>query len=373
MKNTKLIPLVDLKEQYGLLKEEIEPKIKEVLEKTQFIGFRNNPFIREFEDSFAAYIGARHCISCGNGTDAIEIIFRALGIGENDEVIVPANSFIASSEAITHAGAKPVFVDCHPDYYTIDITKIEKAITKKTKAIIPVHLYGLPAEMNETIKLADEFGLKVIEDCAQAHGATYHGKKVGTFGVASSFSFYPGKNLGAYGDAGCMITNDDNLADKLRMWSNHGRTGKYDHEFEGKNSRMDVLQAAILSVKLKYLDLWNEKRNHVAKRYHDNLKDSKFILPLNPSYSYHVYHQFVVRCENRETIREKLKNNNIETGIHYPIPLPFLKAYAHYGHTKEDFPVSYGYMNNLLSLPMYPELSDNMVDYICECLLLSQK
>ena len=368
MINNKRIPLVDLKVQYQSIKNEINEKIQDVLESAQFVGFKTNPFIKEFEEAFAKYIGIKHTISCSNGTDAIEIVLRALEIGIGDEVIVPANSFIATSESITHAGAKPVFVDCHPDYYTIDTQKIKKSITKKTKAIMPVHLYGLSAEMDEILKIAEEFGIKVIEDSAQAHGATYKGKKVGTFGIASSFSFYPGKNLGAYGDAGCMITNDDNLAERLRMWSNHGRTGKYDHEFEGKNSRMDALQAAILTIKLKYIDKWNENRIRVAKRYFQNLKSTKFIVPSIPDHSSHAFHLFVVRCENRDMLREELKKNGVETGVHYPIPLPFLKAYEKYNLEKSCFPVSADYMNKLLSLPMYAELTNESVDFICQIL-----
>jgi dTDP-4-amino-4,6-dideoxygalactose transaminase len=371
MINDKRIPLVDLKVQYQSIKKEIDTKMQEVIDSAQFVGFKTNPFIKEFEKGFSEYIGVKHCISCGNGTDAIEIILRALEIGNDDEVIVPANSFIASSESITHAGAKPVFVDCHPDYYTINTAEIEKAITRKTKAIMPVHLYGLPAEMDEILKIADEYGLKLIEDCAQAHGAMYKDKKVGSFGAAASFSFYPGKNLGAYGDAGCMVTNDDAIAERLRMWANHGRIGKYDHEFEGKNSRMDALQAGILSVKLKYIDKWNEQRNRVAKRYIKNLSKTEIGLPITPGYSYHVYHLFVVRTENRSVDRENLKTKGIETGIHYPIPLPFLKAYEKYGYSKSDFPVSNTYMNKLLSLPMYPELTDEQVDYISHILIQS--
>lgn len=367
--NNNIIPLVDLKLQYKSVRDEINNKIQEVVDSAQFVGFKSNPFIKEFEESFAKYINIKHCISCGNGTDAIEIILRALEIGNGDEVIVPANSFIATSESVTHAGAKPVFVDCHSDYYTIDTEKIRKAITAKTKAIMPVHLYGLPAEMDEILKIADEYGLKVIEDCAQAHGAIYKDKKVGLFGMAASFSFYPGKNLGAYGDAGCMVTNDDALAERLRMWANHGRIGKYDHEFEGKNSRMDALQAGILSVKLKYIDKWNEQRNRVAKRYINNLSKTAIGLPITPEYSYHVYHLFVVRTENRNAVRENFKTKGIETGIHYPIPPPFLKAYEKYGYSKSDFPVSNTYMNKLLSLPMYPELTDEQVDYISHILI----
>jgi dTDP-4-amino-4,6-dideoxygalactose transaminase len=368
MNNDKKIPLVDLKGQYESIKYEINEKIQEVLDSAQFVGFKTNLFIKEFERSFSEYIGVKHCISCGNGTDAIEIILRALGFGEGDEVIVPANSFIATSEAVTHAGATPVFVDCHPDYYTIDPEKIKNAVTRKTKALMPVHLYGLPAEMDEILKIANEYELKVIEDCAQAHGASYKNIKVGTFGNASAFSFYPGKNLGAYGDAGCMVTNDDALAERLRMWVNHGRTGKYDHEFEGKNSRMDALQAAILSVKLKHINKWNESRNNVAKQYFQNLKNTKFVVPSIPDYSYHAFHQFVVRCDNREILQEELKKNNIETGVHYPIPLPFLKAYEKYNLSKSDYPVSNDYMNKLLSLPMYPEISYESVDFICQIL-----
>jgi len=369
MNSTNEIPLVDLKIQYQSIKSEINAKIEEVINSAQFVGFKNNPFVRDFETAFAEFSESKHAIACGNGTDAIEIILRALGIGDGDEVIVPANSFIASSEAVSHAGAKPVFVDCHPDYYTIDTERIEKAITKKTKAIMPVHLYGLPAEMDEILMIAQKYGLKIIEDCAQAHGAKYKNRKVGTFGIASAYSFYPGKNLGAYGDAGCMVTNDDELAERLRMWSNHGRTGKYDHAFEGKNSRIDAIQAAVLSVKLKHLDEWNVKRNSAAKRYFFNLNDSNLVLPNIPDYSYHAFHLFVVRCENRDALREKLKKNGIETGVHYPIPLPFLKAYEKYNLSISNYPVSNDYSNKILSLPLYPELYGESIDYISRILI----
>ena len=358
------IPFVNLKIQYNNIKQELDEAIDDVFNNTAFIGGKA---AKEFNANFAKYINVKHAIGVGNGTDAIIIALKALGLSAGDEVIVPANSFIASSEAVSAAEGKVVFVDCRPDYYTIDVSKIEEKITSKTKVIIPVHLYGHPAEMNEIMRIAEKHNLKVLEDAAQAHGAKYFGKNIGTFGDIATFSFYPGKNLGAYGDGGAIVTNDDDLAKFCNMYANHGRIEKYNHEFEGINSRLDGLQAAILNVKLKYLDEWNDNRRRVAEQYRKYLTNiQQVILPKELDNSIPVYHLFVIRTEKRDELQEYLRTQNISTGIHYPIGLPYLKAYSYLKHKSEDFPVTYKYQSELLSLPIFPEMTEEMVKYIAD-------
>ncbi|MFM7363018.1 MAG: DegT/DnrJ/EryC1/StrS family aminotransferase [Cuspidothrix sp.] len=359
------IPLVDLKAQYLTIKSEIDAAISDVINNTSFIGGK---YVKQFEEQFAAYIGTKYCVGCANGTDAIEILLKALGISSGDEVIVPAHTWISTAEAVTTIGGKPIFVDTHPDFYTIDVSKIEAKITPKTKAIIPVHLYGLPVEMDEIMRIAKQYNLKVIEDCAQAHGAMYKGQKIGTFGDGAAFSFFPGKNLGAYGDAGGMVTNNEEIAVLARKIANHGRLGKYDHEMEGRNSRLDSLHAAILTVKLNYLEQWTEARRHNANLYNKHLSNSNLKLPIAPDYSRHVYHLYVVQVENRDKVQENLHQEGIATGIHYPLALPMLTAYSYLGHQPQDFPVSVGYTPKILSLPMYPELTEDMIVQICTTL-----
>ena len=357
------IPLVDLKSQYESIKGEIDSVISEVISKTAFIG---GPYLKSFEDAFAKFCNTKHCIGVGNGTDALFIVLRALGIGQGDEVITVANSFIATSEAITAAGARVVFVDINPQTYNIDVKKIEEKITKKTKAIIPVHLYGQPADMDPILDLARKYNLKVIEDAAQAHDAVYKGRKIGSLGDAACFSFYPGKNLGAYGDGGAIVTINDELAEKTRMLANHGRIGKYDHEFEGVNSRLDGLQAAILGVKLKHLPAWSESRRKNAYLYNEYLKETDLITPVEIDNVTAVYHLYVVRVkkELRQKLQDHLKSKGIATGIHYPIALPDLKAYSYLNHRKADFPEATRASEEILSLPMYPELNESQVQSI---------
>ena len=357
-----MIPFVDLQAQYKSIKSEIDFAIASVIADLAFISGK---YARKFEEEFAAYLGIKYCVGCGNGTDAIEILLKSFNIGIGDEVIVPAHSWISTSEAISNVGAKPVFVDTHPDYYTIDVSKLEEKITSNTKTIIPVHLYGLPVEMDEIMKIAKKHNLIVIEDAAQAHGAEYKGRKVGTIGDAAIFSFYPGKNLGAYGDAGCIVTNNEEIAIKARMLANHGQLIKHEHKFEGRNSRLDGIQAAILSVKLKYLDKWNNVRRQHAELYCKLLSGKNVKLPSAPAYSKHVYHVFAIQIENRTDIITKFKEAGIETLIHYPTPLPFLDAYKHLGHKREDFPVVSGYTDKLLSLPMFPELTGEQIEMVC--------
>lgn len=352
------VPFVDLRKQYLSIKSEIDKAIKNVILDTAFIGGK---YVEQFEEEFAKYCNAKYCIGVGNGTDALIIAMKALGIGKGDEVITAANSFIATSEAITAAGAKVVFVDCHPDYYTIDVEKIEEKINSKTKAIIPVHLYGQPTNMDHILEIAKKYNLYVIEDAAQAHGAKYKGKKVGSLSDIACFSFYPGKNLGAYGDAGAILTNNEELAKKCRMLSNHGRIEKYNHEFEGYNSRLDGLQAAILSVKLKYLDEWNEKRREVAYKYNKLLENTNVVTPKELPQTECVYHLYVIRTKQRNELQKFLKERGISTGIHYPIGLPFLKAYKYLNLSPKDFPATYQYQNEVLSLPIFPELTNYQI------------
>jgi dTDP-4-amino-4,6-dideoxygalactose transaminase len=360
------IQFVDLKAQYLSIKNEIDTAIKNVLNETAFIG---GDYVKKFEKKFSSAYGVKHVIGCGNGTDAIYISLKALGIGPGDEVITVSNTWISTAETISQTGARPVFIDINPKTYTIDVTKIEKKITKKTKAIIPVHLFGHPAEMDSIVRICDNHNIFLIEDCAQAHFAKFNSSLVGTFGIAGTFSFYPGKNLGAYGDAGAIISNDDDFAKKARMYANHGALIKHKHEIEGINSRLDGVQAAILSVKLDYIHDWTEKRINNAKFYDSLISNSNDIIgPISKKNSKHVFHLYVVRVKNREKVREFLTNNGISTGIHYPTALPFLKAYAYLKHSNNDFPVSYNYMNEILSLPMYPELNEKKMEKVVEYL-----
>lgn len=356
------IPFVDLRAQYLAIKPGIDTAIQSVIDDTAFI---RGKYVEKFEAEFARKYGVKHCISVANGTDALYITLKALGIGHGDEILTVANSWISTSEIITQAGARVVFADIEPDYYTIDASKIEDKITKKTKAIIPVHLYGQSAEIDTIKDICDDHDLYLIEDCAQAHFATCNGQKVGTFGIAGTFSFYPGKNLGAYGDAGAIITDDDILAEKMRMFANHGALQKHHHEIEGINSRMDGIQAAVLSVKLPYIDEWNEKRYQNALKYNQLLNDIKEIkIPPIRNNTSHVFHVYVIQTKNREGLQKHLQDQGISTAVHYPIALPFLKAYSYLGHSPQDFPVAYSNQGKILSLPMYPELSNDAIHWI---------
>lgn len=364
MINSEKIPLVDLKAQYRSLKTEIDIAISQCVDDSNFIRGKS---VGSFEASFSEYLGAKFCIGCGNGTDALEIILKSLKIGAGDEVIVPALTWIATAEAVNNVGAEPVFVDINPANFTIDHTKIKDKITKKTKAIIPVHLYGSPADMSEILTLAEEGGLFVIEDCAQAHGSEYKGQKIGTFGIASAFSFFPSKNLGAFGDAGAIVTNSKEVADNARMITNHGQLlERHAHSIIGRNSRLDTIQAAILNVKLPFLDKWNESRRGVANNYMSDLKaSSELLLPQLENDKKHVFHLFVIRTQIREKIMAALNDSNISCGIHYPKALPFLDAYRYKKHKMTDFPVSSKITNEILSIPVYPEITQEQVGRIC--------
>jgi len=356
------IPFVDLKAQYLSIKSEIDAAIQNVISETAFI---KGKYVQKFEEEYADAYGVKHCISCANGTDAIYITLKALGIGQGDEIITVSNTWISTSETITQTGAKPIFVDIHPDYFTIDVSKIEEKITTKTKAIMPVHLFGQPAEMDVIVDICKRYNLFLVEDCAQAHFAEWKGKRVGTMGIAGTFSFFPGKNLGAYGDAGAIVSNDDEFAIQARMFSNHGALKKHHHELEGINSRMDGLQAAILSVKLPSIQEWSQKRLEHAKTYKKLLKDCNNIETpkIHPDVK-HVFHLYVIRTKERSNLQSHLKENGIATGIHYPTPLPFLKAYDYLGYNPEDFPVAYKFKDEILSLPLFPELNETQIEYI---------
>jgi dTDP-4-amino-4,6-dideoxygalactose transaminase len=357
------IPFVDLKSQYESIKTDIDTAIFEVLAKTAFVG---GPFVDKFEHAFAEYCGTKHCIGVANGTDAIFIALKALGVGPGDEVITAANSFIASSEAVTMAGAQVVFADIDPATYNLNVSMLEEKITPRTRAIIPIHLYGQPADMDPILELAGKYNLKVIEDAAQAHGSLYRGRKAGTLGDAASFSFYPSKNLGAYGDGGAIVTDDDEVAEMARMFSNHGSAIKYHHNFEGVNSRLDDLQAAILSAKLGYLDTWTERRRANASLYNSHLRDTQLILPVEIDDVRAVYHLYVVRVDKgrRSSLQEHLRSCGIGTGIHYPIALPNLKAYEHLACKKDDFPEATRASEEILSLPMFPELNEDQIIHV---------
>ncbi len=356
------IPFVDLKAQYNSIKEDIDKSIKSVIDKTSFI---KGEFVSNFEREYAKEYGVKNCIGCGNGTDAIYIALKSLNIGNGDEVITVANTWISTSETISQTGAKPVFIDIDSRLYTISIDEIENKITDRTKAIIVVHLYGQPVSMERILTLTNKYNLYLIEDCAQAHFAKYDGKYVGTFGNVGTFSFFPGKNLGAYGDAGAIVTNDNKLSKKMRMFANHGQLVKHEHIIEGINSRLDGMQAAILSVKLKHIKKWNSMRRNVAIYYSEMLSDIPQIeLPIENNNSYHVYHLYVIKAENRSKLQKFLSDKGISTSIHYPTPLPLLEAYKYLQYNRSDFPKASKCQSKILSIPMFPELSKEQVRYI---------
>ncbi|TAV14325.1 DegT/DnrJ/EryC1/StrS family aminotransferase [Rhizobium ruizarguesonis] len=350
-----MIKFLDLHAQYLSIKSDIDDAIAKVLASSAFIG---GPNVKEFEQEFADYLGAEFCIGVANGTDAIEIALEALALPSGSEVIIPGNTFIASSEAVTRSGLKVVFADVDPGNYTLTAETVRAKLTPRTRAIMAVHLYGHPCDMIALKEVADERGLKILEDCAQAHGATCHGKTVGTIGDIATFSFYPGKNFGAYGDAGAIVTGDADLAKRARMIANHGRVAKYDHDFEGRNSRLDGLQAAILCAKLPNLPAWTERRIAIADRYIAELSDVReIVLPRRANWAKQVYHLFVIRTDRRDELSAWLSEKGIETGVHYPVALPKLKAYDYLGQGQEDLFVNRA-DKTLLSLPIGEHMSD---------------
>lgn len=359
------IPFVDLRAQYRQIQNEVDPAVLAVMQRGDFIL---GGAVTEFEKAFAAYCGARYCIGVDSGYSALELIIRAYDIGPGDEVITAANTFIATTLGISNAGATPVLVDCDPETYNIDVNKIEAAITPRTKAIMPVHLYGQPADMDAIRAIARKHNLYVFEDAAQASGARYKGRMAGSLGDAAAFSFYPGKNLGAYGDGGAVTTNDADVAEKIRLLRNIGQKVKYFHEVKGYNSRLDTMQAAVLGVKLPYLDEWNASRRRAAGTYADLLADLPLVTPTTADYVEHIFHLYVVRVSDREALMEHLKKAGIATGLHYPIPIHLQPAYAELGYKRGDFPITEAYAETIVSLPIFPELDDEKVAYVANAI-----
>jgi dTDP-4-amino-4,6-dideoxygalactose transaminase len=357
------INFLDLKEQYSSIRKEILQAVEEVFENTAFSA---GPYVTSFEKNFSSYIGVDHVAGVNNGTSALHLCMLALGIKEGDEVIVPANTFIATAWGVCHAYAAPVFADCDPHTWNIDPASAEQKITGRTKAIIGVHLYGQPCELDALRSICDRHGLFLIEDCAQSHGAKYKGKTTGTVGDIAAFSFYPGKNLGAYGEAGAVASGKKEYIDKVRVLINQGSVTKYYHELIGYNMRMDGVQGAVLNVKLRHLPAWTKRRQEIAAAYRKGINNSKIILQQTPAHAEHVYHLFVVTADDRQALMDHLASHNIFAGIHYPVPIHLQKAFAYKGNRKGDFPNAEYLSEHCLSLPIYPELKDEDVRFIIE-------
>jgi dTDP-4-amino-4,6-dideoxygalactose transaminase len=360
------VPYLDLQAQYGSIRTEVLTALEEICEST---SFAQGPATSKFEAKFAAYCGVNHCVSLNSGTSALHLALRCLDVGPGDEVVAPSMTFIATAWAISYVGATPVFVDIEPVRRTLNPDKLEAAITPRTKAIIPVHLYGMPAEMDRINAIAERHGLPVIEDAAQAHGAKYRGKRVGQFGRIACFSFYPGKNLGAYGEGGALITNDASIAQRARSLRDHAQSQKYLHDEIGYNYRMDSFQGAVLSIKLKHLDKWNTARNDCARHYTELLKGSSYKLPAHVSGSECVWHCYVIATPERDRVRSALQDVGIQSAVHYPVPVHLQKAYAHLGYRSGDLPVTEALCEHCLSLPIYPELSKEKISRIASVLL----
>ena len=388
------VPFLDLKAQYKQIESEVVPAVTEAMAAGMFIG---GPQVSGFEDEFAAFCDSRYCIGVGSGTDALRFALMAAGIGPGDAVITAPNTFIATTEAISQVGAAPIFVDVDTKTHTLDPIKLEQLLNERypqlnklnkpnkqinqstnrlkpqdsglkprPKALIPIHLYGQPADMDQILEIARQFDLVVIEDACQAHGASYKGRKAGSLSTAGCFSFYPGKNLGAFGEAGAVVTQDEEMAQKIRMIRDHGQAQKYFHNLEGYNGRLDAIQAAVLRIKLKRLQEWNQSRRRNAALYTERLQNIPGItLPVEADYAESVYHLYVILADNRDGLQEFLSEKGIATGLHYPLPLHLQKAYAHLGYKKGDFPVAEHTAERLLSLPMYPELTEQQIEYVC--------
>jgi dTDP-4-amino-4,6-dideoxygalactose transaminase len=355
------VRFVDLAAQYSTIAQEIDEAISKVVRRTDFILGCD---VSLFEEEFAAFCEAKYAVAVDSGLSALELALRAYGIGPGDKVITAANTFIATALAISNTGAVPVLIDVHPQTYTMDIEALEQAMTPRTKAIIPVHLYGQSADMGPILKIADYHGLRVIEDACQAHGARYKGRRIGPLGDAGAFSFYPGKNLGAYGDGGMIVTNDEQVAKYLQVLRNYGQREKYHHVFQGYNHRLDTIQAAVLRVKLRHLEAWNLARSRHAGLYQRLLAESGAVIPVVPGYSESVWHLNVIRVAHREELSAYLAQRGIATGIHYPIPIHLQPAYRDLGYVKGDFPITELYAEQILSLPMYAEISQDSIEYV---------
>ena len=359
------IPYASVEEMHREIQNEIRVKFDEVYCSNWFIQGEE---LKKFEEEFASYCDSSFCVGCGNGLDALMLILKAYGIGTGDEVILPSNTFIATALAVIYTGAVPVFTE--PDLldYTIDAHKIEEKITAKTKAVIAVHLYGQPADMDAVLAITKKYGLKLIEDAAQAHGAFYRGRKTGSLADAAGFSFYPGKNLGALGDGGAVVTNDQNLADKVRALGNYGSDYKYHHIYKGNNSRLDELQAAFLRIKLSKLDFWNEKRREIAELYLDRIKNPQVTLPYIREDCESVYHIFAIRCQERDSLEKYLNKRGIGTNKHYPIPMHLQKAFLELGFQRGDFPIAEEISSTELSIPLYYGMTKRQAEYVAECI-----
>ena len=358
------VPFLDLKAQYESIRDEIATTLQQVLDNTAFAG---GPFVKKFEEDFASFCECEFAIGVDSGTTALWMALLGLGIGQGDEVITTPNTFIATAEAISFCGAKPVFVDVDEQTYNMNPGLLEDAITTRTKAIIPVHLYGQMADMDPIMQIARTHGLFVIEDACQAHGAEYKGRRAGSIGDAGCFSFYPGKNLGAYGEAGAIVTNNAELAEKMRMFRDHGQAKKYYHSMIGWNARMDGFQGAVLSVKLKHLPVWNEARREKAQRYNELLADVDDVnTPVETDYARHVYHIYAIRVQSRDELITGLAREDIFCGIHYPVSIHLQDAYGYLGYAKGSFPVAEKCAEQLVSLPMFPELTEEQVRRVAQ-------
>lgn len=362
------VAFVDLYQQHQAIEEELVQVFRRVLRKSSFIL---GPEVVAFEKEFAAYVGASDCIAVNNGTTALQLVLAGLGIGPGDEVITVANTFIATAEAISAVGARPVFVDVDPVSYTMDPQLVEAAITPNTKALLPVHLYGQTADVDALLEIARRHNIHLVEDACQAHGATYKGRKAGSLGVAGCFSFYPGKNLGCLGEGGAVVTSNPELAQRMRMLRDHGSVKKYEHSLPGYNFRLEGLQGGFLSVKLRHLDRWNSRRREVAKLYHELLSETSLGLPAEMGWGEHVYHLYVIQADDREVLRQALNAAGIECGLHYPVPLHLQAAYADLGYEKGSFPVSEHLSSHILSLPMHPFITDDEVKRVASALVES--
>ena len=356
------IPFLDLKTQHESIKEEINKEVMDIIDNSSFILGEK---VKNFENNFASYCNSKYAVAVNSGTSALHLALISKEIKQGDEVITSPNTFIATAEAISYTGAKPVFVDINPKTYNIDVNKIEEAITKKTKAIIPVHLYGHPVDMNPILELAEKYHLEIIEDCCQSHGSEYKGKKVPISGIGC-FSFYPSKNLGAYGEGGIIVTNNKEIAEKVLILRDHGQKEKYLHEYIGYNYRMDGFQGAVLGVKLKYLDKWTEIRRKNARIYNELFKETDIVIPFEAEYAKHVYYLYVIKVKDRDKLQKHLQEKGIDTGLHYPIPIHLQNAYKHLKIFNGEYPISESYVKEILSLPMYAELKEDQIRYVCD-------
>jgi dTDP-4-amino-4,6-dideoxygalactose transaminase len=359
------VPFVDLKAQHNAIRKDVEAAIADVIGDTAFVGGK---YVDKFEKDYAALVGTKHVVGVSSGTSALQLALIAMGIGPGDEVITAANTFIATAEAISHTGASPVFVDMDPRTYNIAVDAIERAVTKRTRVLVPVHLYGQPADMDPVLEIARRHNLLVLEDAAQAQGARYKGKRCGTFGNAAAFSFYPAKNLGAYGDAGAVATDDEGYVDSIRLYMNHGRRSAHDHAVIGFNERLDGIQAAVLDAKLSTLDEWNSMRRAAAGRYDDLLAGLNVVTPEAMEGAEHIYHLYVIRVKDRDDVRKTLGEMGVATGIHYPVPVHLLDAYKDLGLGRGSFPEAEKAADEIVSLPMFPHITAEQQQYVAECL-----